>query len=237
MGMGSPSDGLGPRIAAKVATGEFVPNQPYRDRLRWLTENNPDYSVSQVCLELHSRGFPAFAKKKVPKKGGRVPRWQGETSYLARTLGCIEWTGKRVKPAKTSRRPTGLKPGDRYKGNIKEFIPRELANALYEVLEMDPLIEQGITPERGTHVRRHSRLCRWGGGCHEPSGHGQFGRFCEEHAGVLAEMQHEFFTDSGALRGGLGQSIRRQRARKNGHAASHGLEAVWDEAAGESVVV
>jgi hypothetical protein len=80
------------------------------------------------------------------------------------------------------------KNGVRYQAvNFTEHITVDLANALYTALEMDPLIEEGQDPL--PRRERLARTCRWGEGCAELSGHGQFGRFCATHAEELAKLK------------------------------------------------
>jgi hypothetical protein len=152
------------RKAAKVNNPNYVSNTPYRRRLEWLLQNT-DIEVSLVCRRLGELGMEGFVR----------PNGRPETSWLLRSLGMKRHAGSN-------------KNGVRYQAvNFTEHITVDLANALYTALEMDPLIEEGQDPL--PRRERLARTCRWGEGCDEPSGHGQFGRFCATHAEELAKLR------------------------------------------------
>jgi hypothetical protein len=150
--------------AAKAHNPNYVSNAPYRRRLEWLVENE-NIEISLVCVRLSELGMAGFVR----------PNGRPETSWLLRSLGIKAHSGSKIN-------------GVRYQAqSMTEHITVDLANALYTALDMDPLIEEGQDPL--PRRERFARTCRWGEGCAEPSGHGQFGRFCATHAQELAKLK------------------------------------------------
>lgn len=186
----------------RIAAGELVSNKMYRDRVLWLVENDPTFNLSAVCGRLSGLGLGEFVSKH-PGKG-----MAAQTSRLQRLLGIRRQTNSNHASHHSI-----------YRGKKSEWITREMAIALYEALDMDPLIEAGLVDEV-RHRDRISPRCAWGEGCEELRGHGMFERFCEEHAKRLGEMRATFVTPRFGRRGNRGRPVT-QRGRD--------LETAWED--------
>jgi hypothetical protein len=163
------------RIQKMIDRGELVPNDPYKERMLWLLEHQEDFDVSTVCYRLHDKGL----NKYVRSNGSN--RVHADTSFLERQLG--------LRRRQATRKKNKQGQVVFYEGTFTTHIQKDIADALYEALEMDPLVEQGLMPELfPRRERRLSSTCRWGAGCDQDNGHGQFGRFCATHAKELQKL-------------------------------------------------
>lgn len=157
------------RRQRRIEAGELVSNEPYRERLQWLLEFDLPPGMVTVCERLATQGFTEFGR---------------DTSYLQRRLGMRRHVSGHHGPnGKTYDMTT-------------EWISRELGQALYVALEMDPLWDAGERAPIGERRFRRSELCG-AHKCPNPPGHGTFGRMCEEHAQFFADLREREFSKRG----------------------------------------
>jgi hypothetical protein len=74
-------------VRRRIESGELVPNAPFRERIEFLAAYDPEFSLSQLALQLADRGYPKFAKLQRPSHRHRNERITGDTSHLQRLLG------------------------------------------------------------------------------------------------------------------------------------------------------
>jgi hypothetical protein len=74
-------------VKRRIEAGELVPNAPFRERIEFLAAHDPEFSLSQLALQLADLGYPKFAKLQRPSHRHKNERITGDTSHLQRLLG------------------------------------------------------------------------------------------------------------------------------------------------------